>query len=188
MFNEIFTNISFSEAEIKIIDSVVQKRNYKKGDTIIKVGDVVNDIYFITEGCLRTFYTDDQGKDHTIQFGIKDWWISDFTAFFSLTKAIMTLEVLQDATLFKISRSDRAYLFQTLPSTETHIRKKLESAFAAFQKRTISNLSETVKERYIRFNDEFPHIEKRIKNYHIASYLGITTESLSRIRKELSKN
>lgn len=188
MFSEIFKDISFSEEELKIITSLVQKVVFKKGDIMINAGDEVKDMYFIVEGCLRTFCIDDLGKEHTIQFGIKDWWITDFTAFFSSNKAIMNLEVLQNSVLFKLSRDDREYLFAKIPKTETYIRKKLENAFAAFQKRILSNLSQTATERYIGFTEDFPNVEKCVKNYHIASYLGITTESLSRIRKELLTN
>ena len=131
---------------------------------------------------------DKQGKEYTVQFGIKDWWITDFTAFFTASKAIMNLEVLRDATVYELSKSHREHMFSQIPKTETFIRKKLENAYAAFQIRILRDLSQSASERYTNFIDEYPNIEKSVKNYHIASYLGITTESLSRIRKELSYN
>ena len=100
----------------------------------------------------------------------------------------MNIEVIQDAILYRISRDEKEFLYEQIPKVETFFRKKLERAFAAFQKRILSGLSLTAKERYIRFISTYPNIEKSVKNYHIASYLGITTESLSRIRKELATN
>lgn len=185
---EIFKDLSFSDEEVKIIESVFHKVSFKKGDIILKSDDSVDFQYYILEGCLRTYHIDLHGKEHTVQFGIKDWWISDYTAFFSTSKAIMNIEVIQDTIMYRISRRDKEQLYAQIPKIETFFRKKLERAFAAFQKRILSNLSQPAKERYLNFVKTYPNIEKSIKNYHIASYLGITTESLSRIRKELSQN
>ena len=185
---EIFKDLSFSEDQIKMIESVFHKVKYKKGDTILKANDKAYFQYYILEGCLRSYHVDTHGKEHTVQFGIKDWWISDYTAFFSDTNAIMTIEVIQNTIMYRISSEDKEQLYKKIPSIETFFRKKLERAFAAFQKRILSNLSQTATERYLNFIKTYPNIEKSIKNYHIASFLGITTESLSRIRKDLSKN
>lgn len=185
---EIFKGLSFSDQQIKIIESVFHKVKFKKGDIILKANDKVDYQYYISEGCLRSYYIDSLGKEHTVQFGIKDWWISDYTAFFFKSKSIMTIEVLKDATLYKLSHEDKEFLYAKIPKIESFFRKKLERAFAAFQKRILSNLSQTATERYLSFINKHPNIEKSVKNYHIASYLGITTESLSRIRKDLSRN
>ena len=161
------------------------KVSLKKGTILLNAGENVNEQYYILEGCLRSYYIDTYGKEHTVQFGIKDWWISDYSAFFNTSKAIMTIEVIQDAILYKISNTDKEYLYLQISEIEHFFRLKLEKAFASFQKRILANLSFTAKERYLSFITTYPNIEKNIKNYHIASYLGITTESLSRIRKEL---
>lgn len=183
---DVFKDLCFTPTEIKIIESVFHKVNVKKGTILLNAGDAVDTQYYILEGCLRTYHIDAHGKEHTVQFGIKDWWISDFTAFFNSEKAIMTIEVIQDATLYKISKTERDYLYRKIPKIDRFFRIKLEKAFASFQKRILANLSQNATERYISFITKYPNIEQNIKNYHIASYLGITTESLSRIRKELS--
>ena len=89
--------------------------------------------------------------------------------------------------MYRLSREDKEYLYAQIPKIESFFRKKLERAFAAFQKRILAELSQTAADRYNSFISAYPNIEKSVKNYHIASYLGITTESLSRIRKELLK-
>ena len=181
----IFKEVSFSKKEIGIIESVFHKATLTKGSLLLKPGEIADAQYYILEGCLRSFYVDIHGKEHTVQFGISDWWISDYTSFFSDTKSIMHIEVIQDAVVYKISKADKEYLYQQIPKIESFFRVKLERAFAAFQRRILSGLSLTAKERYLRFIKRYPNIEKSVKNYHIASYLGITTQSLSRIRKEL---
>lgn len=188
VIKKIFKGLTFSEEEIKIIESVFFKVTYKKGDIIIKANDTVDHQYYILDGCLRSYYIDKQGREYTVQFGIRDWWISDFTAFFSDSKALMNIEVIQDAVLYRISRNDKEYLYSSIPKVESFFRVKLERAFAAFQRRILSGLSQPASKRYLRFIKRYPNIEKSVKNYHIASYLGITTESLSRIRKELASS
>lgn len=182
----IFKSLAFTEDEIKIIESVFHKVSAKKGTILLKPGDIVDSQYYILEGCLRTFHIDTHGKEYTVQIGIEDWWISDFTAFFSSDKAVMTIEAIKNSILYKISNENKDYLYSKIPKIESFFRKKLENAFAAFQKRILAGLSQTATQRYLNFIKTYPNIEKSVKNYHIASYLGITTESLSRIRKELS--
>ena len=186
--SDIFKEISFSKEETAIITSAFKKVTFTKGTIIIKPGDLVDNMYYIFDGCLRTYHIDIHAKEHTVQFGIKDWWITDYTAFFLSSKAIMHLEVLEDATLYSLSKKDRAYLYHKIPEIDTYIRIKLERAYAAFQKRILANLSLSATQRYLQFINTHPDIEKKVKNYHISSYLGITSESLSRIRKKLLEN
>lgn len=185
---EIFKGISFSKKEMNLIESKLKKLKLNKGTTILKADDKVNNQYYVYNGCLRTYFIDKSGKEHTLQFAINDWWISDYTAFFTTSKAIMYIETIQDATLYEISRKSMEELFVEIPQLETFFRKKMERAFASFQKRILASLAQSAKERYISFISTYPNIEQAVKNYHIASYLGITTESLSRIRKEISHN
>ncbi len=188
VIKEIFKDLSFTDDEIRIIESVFHKVLVTKGTILLNADEFVTAQYYILDGCLRSYHMDTHGKEHTVQFGIKDWWISDYTAFFTSEKSIMTIEVIQDATLYRIAEHDKESLYSQIPKIDRFFRIKLERAFGAFQKRILANLSQTATERYLNFMKTYPNIEKNIKNYHIASYLGITTESLSRIRKELSSN
>lgn len=188
IISDIFKDTCFSKKEEKRIESKLEKIHLKKGVTLLKVDDKVINQYYVYDGCLRTYFIDKSGKEHTLQFAINDWWISDYTAFFTTSKAIMYIETIQDATLYKISKNSMENLFLEIPQLETFFRKKMERAFASFQKRILASLAQSAKERYLSFIKTYPNIEKSVKNYHIASYLGITTESLSRIRKEISNN
>ena len=188
LLSEIFKNLSFSESAEQLINSKLIKLHLKKGDILLKADETVYHQYYVHSGCLRTYFLDPSGKEHTLQFAINDWWISDYTAFFETTKAILYIETIQEATLYQISKKDMEMLFATVPSLETFFRKKMERAFASFQKRILASLTFTAKERYLSFIHDYPNIEQNVKNYHIASYLGITTESLSRIRKEIAQD
>ncbi|MDN3492521.1 Crp/Fnr family transcriptional regulator [Winogradskyella bathintestinalis] len=184
---DIFNGLKFTDEELQIIESSFHKIFVKKGTILLNAGDIADCKYYILDGCLRSYHTAPNGKEYTLQFGIKDWWMGDFTAFLTSEKASLTIEVLQDSTIYKISKKDKDYLYNNVPKVDRFFRIKLERAFAAFQKRILANISKTATERYLNFINTYPNIEKSIKNYHIASYLGITTESLSRIRKDLAR-
>ena len=188
IISEIFKEISFSKKEENLIENKLKKLDLKKGVTILKADDKVLNQYYVYNGCLRTYFIDKSGKEHTLQFAINDWWISDYTAFFTTTKAVMYIETIEEATIYQISKKSMEDLFIEIPQLETFFRKKMERAFASFQKRILASLAQSAKERYVSFISTYPNIEQAVKNYHIASYLGITTESLSRIRKEISDN
>jgi len=180
--------LSFTKEDIDFIEHRYKKVTFKKGETVLHVDEKVDYQYFVSDGCLRTYLISKPGKEHTIQFAIKDWWISDYIAYFSETNAVLNIECIKDATLYKICRNDVEEIYTRFPKIEHFIRKKLERSFMSFQKRILANLSQSAKERYINFTQDYPNIEQYLKNYHIASYLGITTESLSRIRKEIANN
>jgi len=192
---EIFKELTFTEDELHLIGKNLKKITLKKGAFLLKAGDAVKDIHYIYNGCLRTYFIDLSGKEHTLQFAIKGWWISDYIALFGNkntqknaqnTKAVSYIDCIRESTLYKISKNDFDALCKEIPKVSQTYIKNLESAFAAFQKRILENLTLSAKERYINFVNVYPDIEQNVKNYHIASFLGITTESLSRIRKEIA--
>lgn len=182
---EIFKNYSLSQEEVHHINSVFEKIELKKGELLILPNTQIQHQYYVYSGCLRSYLVQRSGKQNTIQFAINDWWISDYTAFFTNEISVMNVECLKDAIVYKVSKSDLEELFTQIPKLESFFRKKLERAFAGFQKRIIDYLTLSAKERYKKFVENHSEIEGLVKNYHIASYLGITTESLSRIRKSI---
>lgn len=185
---EIFKDITFTKNELDIISNKLKKITLQKRAFLLEAGQEVYNIYYIHDGCLRTYFLDSFGKEHTLQFAIKGWWISDYIALFGKTKSVSNIECLKEATLYKVSKNDFDKVSAEIPKiAHFHIRN-LESAFAAFQKRILENLTLSAKDRYLNFVNSYPNIEQNVKNYHIASYLGITTESLSRIRKEITLN
>ena len=186
VISNIFSTLNYSRQEENYIAEKLQRIELKKGSFLLKNGEKVTDQYYVESGCLRTFFIDESGKEHTLQFAIHDWWISDFTAFFSEEKAILNIEVLQDSVMYRVSKNDMDVLFSQVEGLNAFFRKKMERAFASFQKRILANLSQSASQRYLDFVENYSNVEQQVKNYHIASYLGITTETLSRIRKELS--
>lgn len=186
--SHIFNGIGLDSREMELLARSFEKVKLKKGSVLLKANEPVEVQYYVQKGCLRTYFLDLSGKEYTIQFAIDDWWISDYTAFFTTDKALLNIECLQDSVLLKVSKVQMDQWYAQIPQVETFFRKKMEKAFARFQYRILSNLAKSAKERYLDFVETYPNIEQEVKNYHIASYLGITTESLSRIRRELASD
>lgn len=186
--SEIFEDIFFQQEEIDFIYAKFLKVTYTKGDVLITPNTDVIHQFYVFNGCLRAFFNDKSGKEHTVQFAIKNWWITDYASYFNLEKSMLTIECIKDSVVYKISKEDLEEIYILYPKVHFFVRKKLERGYASSFIRILKNLSQTATERYLQFIDKYPDIEKNVKNYHIASYLGITTESLSRIRKKNQKN
>ena len=183
----VFKGLEISNEEIESIQESFTKVTFKKGDTILRSNEDVKYQYYVLSGCLRAFFIDEKGKEHTVQFAVNDWWISDYIGYFSETKSVLTIECIEEAVLLRVSKKSIENTYNQIPKIERFFRKKMERSFVSFQKRILANLSQSAKERYLSFIETYPNIEQHVKNYHIASFLGITTESLSRIRKEIAK-
>ncbi len=188
ILKEIFKDISFSENEETLILNKLKKQSLRKGEFLLKAGESVKDFFYIRSGCLRTFFVEDNGKEHTLQFAVSSWWISDYIALFGKGDqlALSNIECIKDATIYGVSKKDFDALLIEVPIlSQIHIRN-MEYSYANAQKRKLESLTLSAKERYKIFVQSYPSIEQSVKNYHIASFLGITTESLSRIRKEIA--
>lgn len=166
---------------------IAKEKNISKRDTLIRQGQVVNKTYFVTEGCLRSYCIDKEGKEHTLQFAIKEWWISDFIALFNNEPASLTIEGITDARVIEFAKKDLDNSFHLFPEFEPFQRRNLERHVVSLHKRILNQLQLSASERYDLFLAQYPNIERHVPNYHIASYLGITQQSLSRIRAEKEK-
>ena len=172
-----------AEAE-KYIYSISNKRTATKGEALIREGQTVKKTYFVTEGCLRSYCIDKEGREHTLQFAIKDWWISDFIAIYTNEVATLTVECITDSTVIEFSAKKLNNIYEQFPEFEAFQRRNLERHVVSMHKRILNQLQLSARERYDLFLEQYPDIEQYTPNYHIASYLGITQQSLSRIRVE----
>lgn len=175
---------ALSVEEFEICKRYFKEEEFRLHDLVVKAGQTIYTQYFVAQGCLRTFFKDEQrDRDFTVQFAVEEWWASDFMAYYNNQPATLQVECLEPSILLSIEKKQLALLQKEVPALETFFLRKLENAFVAFQKRILSNMKDTAEERYEEFLRQYPNIEPRVKNFQIASYLGITPESLSRIRK-----
>lgn len=174
------------EAEEYFI-SISKEKAVPKGTILIRQGQIVNKIFFVKGGCLRSYCIDKSGKEHTLQFAIKNWWISDYIAIYSNDAATLTVECLKDSSIIEFSSKDLDKMFTRFPEFEAFQRENLKRHIVSLQRRILNQLQLSATERYDLFLEQYGDIEQYAANYHIASYLGITQQSLSRIRVEKAK-
>ena len=179
------TYIDATEDDMKFFMSYMNEVVVSKRNFLLRPGTYVKHEYFVLKGCLTAYYIDAKGGRHNVQFAIENWWIGDFDAFYNRIPSKLYIEAIEDATLLSISYSNLEYVFTERPIFERYFRILTTNAFISVRKRILSSLEKDSKERYIEFCTDYPNIEHRVPNYHIANYLGVTAESISRIRRDL---
>lgn len=187
MFDAIFKNfalhINLDASEVERISAVLQVRDVPKHTLLLEAGTTARNVYYVVSGCLRLFYTDENGDEHNISFSPENWWAVDITSFSMQKPAFMSIDALEDTTVCYLSYDAMEQLYQEVPKLERFFRILTQNGLYVYQRRTISNLSETAESRYKRFRKRYPDLELRITQKHIASYLGITPVFLSMLRK-----
>ncbi len=136
----------------------------------------------VLQGAFRSYVVDHEGVDHTIQFAVEDWWIGDYNSFIYQKPATMFVVALEDSTVMQIEYEAEQQLKRTYHGIETFFRKVAERTAAYHQRRIVSNLTRTAEERYNDFIETYPTLQQRLPQYVLASYLGMTTQFLSKIR------
>lgn len=178
--------ITLTQEEVTYLVSKVIYRTYLKGQYIVQQGDICKYECFVVSGCTKMFHVDDEGQEHIIVFSIEDWWSADMGSFITQTPADYSVQCLEHTKVIMFSHDTIEDLYAKIPKLERFFRQIIERAFVASQKRIIRNFSLSAKERYLYFRNQYPKIERRIPQYMIASYLGITKEFLSKIKSQLS--
>lgn len=191
MYDRILKNISrfitLAPEEKEYFTSLLKVKKLKKKQYLLQEGDIARHEYFVNKGCLRTYTIDEKGQEHVIQFAIEDWWIGDMYSFLTQTPAKYTIDALEDSEVFCLEKNALEELYVKIPKFEKFFRHLLQNAFISLQERVIGNLSQPADERYCTFITKYSDMEKRLPLKQIASYLGITPESLSRIRSQYIK-
>lgn len=185
-FVNYFSNISpLSEAEANAIEENMVVRHFKKGDFLLKEGQISIDTYFIIEGCIREF-TNIDGEEKTTNFFTEEQWVISLNNFSSKTPSETNLICVEDTTVSIGNEVQAQAMFKNFPRFETISRAIVEAEFAEQKKQLNSYITDSPEERYLKLLKSRPDIFQRVPQYHIASYLGVKPESLSRIRKRIT--
>ncbi|EUJ33169.1 cyclic nucleotide-binding domain-containing protein [Listeria floridensis FSL S10-1187] len=154
--------------------------------TLLHEGDVATNIYFVSKGALR-LWNNDNGNDITVQFFFEDQVVSSFESFYLETPSNFSIESLEETELYMLRKKDLDFLLKKEPEMNVCLTKFISERFMAYTHYFLSRIKESPEERYIHLIQSEPFIFDRVPNYYIASYLGITPVSLSRIRKRIEK-
>jgi CRP-like cAMP-binding protein len=179
--------VPLTDEEFKICIKFFNSKKLKKHQFLLNEGEICRYIGFVNSGCLRQYSIDNQGAEHIIQFAIEDWWVSDLHSFLSGLPATYNIDALQDSEVLLLDKSARDELLDACPKMERFFRLLIESNHVATNQRISDSLSASAEERYLKFIKTYPQLFEQVTQNQIASYLGITPQSLSRIRKELTQ-
>ncbi len=175
---------TISEEDEEIIFSAFEPFSIKKKKDLLRYGEICKHINFIVKGCLRSYYVDEKGVEHIHQIRMDNSWISDLESFFSKKPSRYYIEALEESLLLRITSERLDLLYEEVPSLERYFRILFQKAYVNTLNRLNSTMWEPAVDRYHELLKEHPDLFQRVPLVYIASYLGITPESLSRIRKQ----
>ena len=167
--------------------SLIQKKEVAKGDFLLREGEICNETFFVEKGLLRMYSIDKNGKEHIIQFAPENWLISDRSSLFFNSESDYFIDAVEGTEVLSLGRDFFSDLRKTFPETGENNNIILQKHIRNLQDRINSLLSDSAEERYMKFIKMYPDILQRVPQWMVASYLGITPESLSRVRKELAR-
>jgi CRP-like cAMP-binding protein len=170
--------------EISLIEGAFQPKKLRKKQYFLQEGDVCKYAGFIVKGAMRQYSVDEKGVEHIVHLCIEYYWTSDRESAIMLTPSKYNIDAWEDTDLLIITRADMLYLLDKIPALVKMIRSMDERNAIANQRRLNSTISNTAEKRYEEFAENHPQFIQRFPQHHIASFLGITKETLSRIKKQ----
>lgn len=176
-------NVAFPKTDLEHFCSYFYPQNISKKEFLLEQGEVCKFEGFVLEGCFRIFTIDKKGNENTLYFAAKDWWLMDIDSFMNQSTSELNIQALEDSRVLLINRTDKLALYESMPVVEKLFRVMSQKALVAWQRRLVRNHCQTAKERYTYFVAQYPTIASKLQDKQIASYLGISHEFLSKIKK-----
>lgn len=186
LLNHIRKDVALNQDDVDKLLDIIEFKQLNKKEFLIQPGETSNSMNFITKGCMRSYYLDENGQEHTLQLGIEEWWINDLYSYLSRKKSRMYVQALENTTIVQLPRIKLEELFFKAPAISHFFRIKIQNAYVAIQERVIDGMSDDAYERYTDFIKSYRNLEQRVPQYIVASYLGVTAEFLSYLRKKHS--
>ena len=180
--------ISVNEDELNYCKTLFLPKKLRKRQFLLQEGDVCKYQAFVEKGVLRSYRVDEKGTDHILQFALEGWWAADLSSYITGEASLFNIEALEDSELLLLSKPSWDTLMERLPKFEHYFRIIIQNHLVATQKRLIQSHTETAEEMYLKFTKAYPECIQRIPQHMIASYIGISREKLSRLRKHLASH
>jgi CRP-like cAMP-binding protein len=173
--------VPLTDDEFQFVLGHFTHKSYKKHQFMVQVGELVPYNYYLLSGLTKLVYTDEKAKQHILAFAMEDWWDNDFQAYYTRTKATLSMECLEDTEALCLSLDAYRALCTGLPKIERFFLEKVMNGFLAAQRRILSLLTTNVQERYEQLMKQHPKLLQRVPKTQLAAYLGVSREALSRI-------
>jgi CRP-like cAMP-binding protein len=191
-FDAILKNIGrhvlLSEEEQQDFCSLLSVKFFKKKAYLLREGEVCLHETYINKGCLRNFYIDTEGIDHSFYFGIEDWWMSDMHSRINAVPSASNIIAVEDTEVFQVAQTDLEKFLKKVPALERFFRISYQYSIAQHQTKYLQQLHMSGEERYASFRKKYPQFDKRIPQKHIATYLGMTPEFFNTVRSKVIRN
>lgn len=178
--------ISLTGEEFEYAQTLFIPKKLRKKRFLLEDGDPCIYTTFVENGLLRSFTVDDKGNEHILQFGMQGWWVADLYSFLTGEPSEYNIEALEDSELLLITKSSWDLLLDEVPAFERYFRILIQNNLIATQRRLMGTMSTTAEERYQKLLQDIPDITQRVPQHMIASYIGVTRETLSRLRSQLA--
>ncbi len=187
LIDHLLKHVSIDEREAEIILSSFTTRHFKKKEFLLRAGEICRVESFVVRGCFRTFTIDENGYDRTLVFSVEDWWTGEMLSFLTGKPSMYSIEALEDAEVLQVTKDRLEKLYLEVPKLERYFRLLVQNAYISQLERINTGLSQTAEQRYLLFLENYPGFAQRIPQKYIASFLGITPEFLSMLRRKLSR-
>lgn len=191
MFQELDNHINrcakIGYSELERFHSKLKSKAFKKKTRLLEQGEICKFEAYIVKGCIKKYYIDPEGEEVILQFAVEDWWVSDIGSFSEQKPSNLFIETIEDTEVLIIDFASKQLLFTEIPALERVFRIMMQRAYSVLESRFYATVAHSAEERYLEFLKKYPSIPQRVPQQQIASYLGITPESLSRIKSKLLK-
>jgi CRP-like cAMP-binding protein len=177
--------ITVDDVEAQYLSSLLIQKTLKQGEFIEERGEPTRYMIHVTTGCLMTYYTDKDGADHVMQFATSGWWTGDLKSVTTGVDSITSTRALNESVVLLLPKIALDQLLEKHMKYERYFRIIFQNSLITQQFRIIQSYSATAEERYLAFREKYPSLEQFVPQKYIASYLGMTPEFLSKIRRKL---
>ncbi len=185
LLKSIAKHVDLNQQEKDFLCSKVSEKTFKAKELLLKEHEICHQSFFVVSGILQSYNIDEQGVKHTLSLATTGWWIADMYSFLSGKPGQLYIEAIENTTVLCLRKEDQQLLFDQIPKIDRYFRILIENSLIANQQRIIDNLSLTAEERYERFCLKYPTIKDKVPQIHIASYLGVTPEFFSKMKRKL---
>lgn len=186
ILNNVSKCISLTDEERKLFTELLTIRKVPKKTILLEEGEVCQFEGYIQKGCVRIYYLDENGFEVTLAFAVEDWWISDIASFHYHRPSSLYMETLEESEFLMLTPETKDRLLEIVPKFERVFRMLVQRRLAVLQNRLIHTMANPAADRYLEFIEMYPTISQRVPQYYIASYLGVSPEFVSIIRKRLA--